>query len=357
LALRVASILGGRPHPPKASSIDDAFRGANAEHFVIAAAPHSELPRMLRDISYVRLPEPKAIVEFADLTNLFGDLRQALQRTRPDIVITYGDLWPSIAGLVAACAMGLPTVHIEAGYRSGDLSDPQEALRILLDHGSTHCIAFDMTMVNTLMGEGIGRESISVFPNPNVIALSSHLRDLCGDHLSDRAFVHLHHDENLSDARRISYILDQILRTADICSLTLRFLFSPHFAQRIREHGLLAKITDHVRAEVIPEEGYGTYLQALASSSVVFTDSASLQDECSALSIPCIVFRRATPRPPSAYRYLVTEIDSYSWDLVAITEELVRKSGRREVGSCLPPTDARYGTDFATLLANICRNS
>jgi UDP-N-acetylglucosamine 2-epimerase len=357
LPFRVLSILGGRPHPPKASSIHDAFWEADAEHVVIAVCPPSDLSRMLRDIDYVQLPKPISTVRFSELTILSRDIQVALQQARPDVVILYGDLWPSVTGLLVACSMGLPTVHIEAGYRSGDLLDPQEALRILLDHSSSHRIAFDGAMADTLVREGIARESISIFPNPNLVALNKHLPVVSSGSPNSNALVHLHHDENLLDYRRLRYLLDQLLLTAEVLQLRLRFLISPYVERRLREHGLLAKVIEHPNIEIIPDQGYREYLKAIVSASLVFTDSSSLQDECMELAMPCVVLRRATPRPPSAHKYVVTEIDGCTWDLPTITSELTRRSGLGLRDGMRAAHGATYARDLLPLLRNVCERS
>jgi hypothetical protein len=79
------------------------------------------------------LPSPVLRIREPDQDRFAPAFFGALEDLKPDAVVVYGDLDVTLAGTVVASRLGIPIIHIESGFRSGDLTDSEERNRIIID--------------------------------------------------------------------------------------------------------------------------------------------------------------------------------------------------------------------------------
>jgi UDP-N-acetylglucosamine 2-epimerase (non-hydrolysing) len=246
-----------------------------------------------------------------------GFERVVLER-RPDAVVVVGDVNSTLA-----CALVVPKiaydaagtrpllVHVEAGLRSHDRTMPEEINRVLTDAVSDVLFTTSRDGDENLVAEGIARERIHFVGNPMIDSLRrcaaraepSVLRDLG---LTDRSFAvcTLHRPSNVDRAEVLQEILNTLQEVAE--ELPVLLPLHPRTRQRIQQFGLherVASITRPVRE--VPCRGllalepltYLEMLAALQSARCVFTDSGGIQEETTALGVPCVTLRENTERP------------------------------------------------------------
>jgi UDP-N-acetylglucosamine 2-epimerase (non-hydrolysing) len=297
--MRILSVLGGRPHLVKAESIHRAFVGVpdvdhltvecwigalsdypnHGDHDFAVPAPHAEVTGPTREAVTPRLDR------------LFADLR-------PDVALLYGDLPVTLIGAFLAARRKTPTVHIESGFRSGDLSDTEEWTRVMVDHLCTRRVVFSATMRRNLVAEGIPPATISEYGNPALHTLDRKLRELMdpGDEVEPATgpgLITFHHSENVCHYERAAQLTTQICRVADRYPLTV--VLYDRTRARLAQLDLLKRL-DHPAITLCRTLPYDRYVRVLLAARFVITDSSGLQDECRFLQKPCLVLRNATPR-------------------------------------------------------------
>ena len=348
--MRVLSILGGRPHVIKAESIHEAFSDRGAEHVLLLARISTFADYPGQCSADFDLPEPVACINAASEQSLSQRLLEPLHSLAPDVVLLYGDLMATQAAFVAAAAFGCPLVHIESGYRSGDLLDDEEHTRITVDHGATHRIAHSDAMVGTLRGEGVALNSISVFGNPALLTLQRHLsQDQVRRHVRRHGLATMHRAENLEDEARRRHILKEIVEVADLNPLV--FILYRRTEEILSAFDELEPLKRAKNLTVVPTQTYAEYLRLLNASQFVITDSSGLQDDSSYLGIPCFIVRRATPRPIASTARLIGGPDGLDWKLADAVLPALSQVGR----SVSPPRPELrpYDDSFLMLLDSL----
>jgi UDP-N-acetylglucosamine 2-epimerase len=300
--LDALSIVGGRPHLLKAESVDRGLRTVGHSHIALRAAIGrlSDYPAD-GDFNVPLLPGRLTV---SDQRALVKPLRDVLIRTRPRVVLLYGDLAVTAAAYAAVASLGLPAVHVEAGYRSGDLSDPEERTRIELDHGVDAHLVYTTAMRDRLLAEDIPNESITLVPDPAQMAL---LRRLESDPSQGgepaRGLVTFHRTETLNDKHRLTALVAALERVAAAWPLTVVLYAEARY--RLLRAGLLDRVCNTTGITTTSTMPLRSYAGLLRDASFVITDSSGVQDDCATLGRVCFVVRRASPRPIAAPLYLV----------------------------------------------------
>jgi UDP-N-acetylglucosamine 2-epimerase (non-hydrolysing) len=220
----------------------------------------------------------------------------------PDLMLTVGDVNSTLAAALTAAKLQLPVAHVEAGLRSRDRSMPEETNRIVTDHLSELLFTTCADADQNLLAEGIDGERIHFVGNPMIDAL-----DHCVGAARERGawesrgfaprgygLVTLHRPENVDDPETLAVLLDAL---ADV-SQRLPVLFPAHLRTRGPLAGCLDGLAATTPALTITEPlGYLDFLSLMTEARLVITDSGGVQEETTALGIPCITARTTTERP------------------------------------------------------------
>jgi len=225
-------------------------------------------------------------------------LSRLLERSRPDAVVVQGDTNSALAGALAANAVEVPLVHLEAGLRSFDRRMPEEHNRVLVDHLSNLCLAPTEVNATNLRNEQIGHERISVIGNTVIEAVRRLLpppavraRLLAEYGLEAGRFVlaTIHRPEN-TDGAALAAVIAALASVPAPVVLPMH----PRTAVRIAARGLSPLLE---RLRVVEPLPYAPFLGLLAECGVAVSDSGGVQEEVSVLGRPVVVVRRSTERP------------------------------------------------------------
>ena len=220
-----------------------------------------------------------------------------------DRLVVVGDVNSTMACAIAAAKLLIPVAHIEAGLRSFDRAMPEEINRILTDSISDLLLVSDPIGVDHLRREGHSDENIHLVGNLMIDTLRHQLPQaklstvLADNDLSPGQYgvVTLHRPSNVDDPKTLESILNVL---ADVSSrMPLAFPIHPRTAARINEFNLQGLIDKSPGIRALPPLGYLEFLCLTSSSQVIVTDSGGLQEESTALGIPCLTMRENTERP------------------------------------------------------------
>lgn len=258
------------------------------------------------------LPEPDAHLEVGSGTHgtQTGRVLQRVERyllNHPaDLVVVVGDVNSTAAAALAAAKLHIPVAHIEAGLRSGDRRMPEELNRrvtdCLADILYTHCHDAN----DNLRAEGIPEDKIAFVGNVMIDTLLSFLPRAEESTLLDRlgliageyAVLTMHRPENVDDKHmieRVALIIEQVSAI-----MPLVFPIHPRSAKCLS--ALLPRahwdnIVTNADLRLIDPLGYVDFLRLQRDARVVLTDSGGVQEETTALGVPCLTLRERTERP------------------------------------------------------------
>ncbi len=221
---------------------------------------------------------------------------------RYDRVVVVGDVNSTMAAALAAVKLGVPVAHVEAGLRSFDRSMPEEINRLVTDAVSDVLLVSEPAGVENLRREGHDAGQIHLTGNVMIDTLRwllprAQSRDTL-DRLQLRpgeyGVVTLHRPSNVDEPETLAGLLGVLAEVAR--ELPMVFPIHPRTQQRIERFGL----TQQLQAKGIiqlPPAGYLDFLALTSQARVIVTDSGGLQEESTALGIPCLTTRANTERP------------------------------------------------------------
>jgi UDP-N-acetylglucosamine 2-epimerase (non-hydrolysing) len=218
---------------------------------------------------------------------------------RPDWVLVYGDVNSTAAAALVCSKIATRVAHVEAGLRSGDRSMPEEINRLVTDRLADLLLTPSRDADENLRRESIEQDKIVFVGNVMVDTLLHGLprarrelmREELGLHEGEYALVTIHRPSNVDTPARLSAVTAALGRVAG--AMPVVFPMHPRTRGRLTE-GDRARLRDVRILEPLP---YHSMLDLLAGARVVITDSGGIQEETTALGIPCLTVRENTERP------------------------------------------------------------
>ncbi len=220
---------------------------------------------------------------------------------RPDLVIVVGDVNSTLAAALVAVRLGIPVVHVEAGLRSFDRTMPEEVNRVLTDAIAHLLFTTEPSAKENLMREGIALERIHFVGNVMIDTLfrfrdhaaQSQILQRLGLTPGNYATLTLHRPSNVDEPEAFRRILAAVVPIQR--EVPVVFPVHPRTRRHLTEFdGEAASLPGLVITNPLP---YLDFLQLMANARCVLTDSGGIQEETTALGIPCLTLRTTTERP------------------------------------------------------------
>lgn len=215
-------------------------------------------------------------------------------------LVVQGDTNSTLAGALAANAVGIPVIHVEAGLRSHDRSMPEEINRLLVDAVADLCCAPTAANAEQLASEGVGPERVLVTGNTLADAMTTLLptpperartRERLG--LPERYVLStVHRAGTVDDAARLGPLLTALAALAEQVPVVLPL--HPHTRARVEQFGL-QPVLDTLT--VLPPLSPRDFLGLEADAALLLSDSGGVQEEACLLRRPLLVLRDSTERP------------------------------------------------------------
>ncbi|OEZ89766.1 UDP-2,3-diacetamido-2,3-dideoxy-D-glucuronate 2-epimerase [Janthinobacterium sp. HH106] len=307
-------VAGARPNFMKIAPIVRALQGhARLAFKIIHTGQHYD--REMNDVFFEELgiPEPDVFMAAGGGTHaeqtgkIMLAFEQLCKAERPAAVLVVGDVNSTLACSIAAKKLGIPVAHVEAGLRSGDMGMPEEINRLVTDSISDWFFVTEPSAVEHLRREGkpdaavhyvghvmvdnvlyqaekLGRESPRQFEASAFKAAHSGAGARYG-------VVTLHRPSNVDSAEDMRKVAGALVEIA--AELPLIFPVHPRTRANLDKFGidLGPNIT------LVGPQSYMAFLDLWKDAALVLTDSGGLQEETTALGVPCITIRENTERP------------------------------------------------------------
>jgi UDP-N-acetylglucosamine 2-epimerase (non-hydrolysing) len=315
-------VVGARPNFMKAAPILKAIRQFNANRgewldpivpILVHTGQHYDATMSDAFFADLQIPQPDVFlgagsgshaVQTAEIMKRFEPV---LSEHTPDALLVVGDVNSTLAcALVAAklSEVSRPLIaHVEAGLRSFDRSMPEEINRILTDQISDLLFTTEETAARNLRNEGVPADRVHFVGNTMIDSLREYesradlspvLQNLKLER-GNYALLTLHRAANVDDRESFTEILEGLRDLVQ--SHRIIFPAHPRTQKQIADHGLARYFTATAGIQILPPQGYLDFLCLMKHARIVVTDSGGIQEETTALGVPCVTVRENTERP------------------------------------------------------------
>jgi len=263
-----------------------------------------------------------------------------LDRYRPCCIIVVGDVNSTLACSLVAAKKSIAVVHIEAGLRSFDRTMPEEINRLLTDQIADLLYTTERSAHDNLAREGIPADRIEFVGNlmidsllaalPKAIPVEQTLRS--AGNLSSTlqaggyGVVTLHRPSNVDLPGDLGDALRVLGRVAE--RLPLVWPLHPRTRANIEQFGLSSMLTTG-RTTFLPPQGYLEMVGLLSGAAIVITDSGGVQEETTALGVPCLTMRDSTERPITVEQGTNTLVPRDEAIVIAAVQDILDNGGKR----------------------------
>lgn len=304
--IRLIAVAGARPNFMKIAPLLHAFgKRERFRVFLVHSGQHYD--ELMSDGFFrdLRIPTPDVNLAVGSGTHaemtaeVLRRMEPLLLENRPDALIVVGDVNSTLAAALAAVKVGVPVAHVEAGLRSTDRSMPEEINRILTDAMSDWLFVTEPSGMENLAREGVDPTKVHFTGNVMIDTLRTNLdRAMARDTLNELGIesgkyvaLTLHRPSNVDDPAQLA----RLFAVFDEIHEKIPVIFPVHPRTRSMIAEQLEGRSPRVRA--IDPLGYLDFMRLIADARFVLTDSGGVQEETTALGVPCLTLRENTERP------------------------------------------------------------
>jgi UDP-N-acetylglucosamine 2-epimerase (non-hydrolysing) len=300
----VVHVVGARPNYMKIAPVYVALAERGVHQLLIHTGQHYDSG--LNDLFFAELPLPRPHAMLAVGSGLHGGqtaralegLEREFIELMPDLVVVPGDINSTLAGALAASKLQIPVCHVESGLRSFDFSMPEEQNRKVTDALSTVLLTHCEDANDNLRAEGVPDDRICFVGNTMIDTLLSNV-DAARELAAWEAFGVEQRGYILATLHRAALVDDDVLLSAAVNALAevareIPVVFPVHPRTKARLEKLDVDQGLVILADPLP---YRAFLSLEAGAAAVITDSGGVQEETTALEVPCFTLRANTERP------------------------------------------------------------
>ncbi len=344
---RLLCVVGARPNFMKMAPIMAAFKDIAPEIDVrlLHTGQHYDAAMNHQYFEALGIPAPDVNLEVgsgshaAQTADVMRRFEPAIDEQQPSAVLVVGDVNSTLACALVAAKKGVRVIHVEAGLRSFDRGMAEEINRVLTDQISDLLFTTEREGCTNLLREGIADERIHFVGNVMIdtlrrnleraVPVSDILKQADAENLlengKDYAVFTLHRASNVDDPDTLRALLE----TLATVSKTLPVIFPMHpRTKSMSEKCGLAQLLDSPRILQLPPMGYLEMLGLMRDARVVLTDSGGIQEETTALGVPCITLRDNTERPITITEGTNTLAGTDPATILKIFDEVMRAGGK-----------------------------
>jgi UDP-N-acetylglucosamine 2-epimerase (non-hydrolysing) len=305
--MNVVVVAGARPNFMKVAPILRALAAREHRAVLVHTGQHFDASMSDAFFADLAMPAPDyhlgvgAGTHAAQTARVMERFDSVLEDERPDWVVVVGDVNSTLAAALVTAksrpVLGCRLAHVEAGLRSGDWRMPEEVNRVVTDQVADLLLTHSPEAAAHLAVEGIPASRVEFVGNVMIDSLFDALERAGGAEpwtawgleRGGYGLVTLHRPSNVDSAER----LGQLIGGLDLVSRTLPLLWPVHPRARAQ----LEQLPLPDRLQLVDPAGYRDMAGLLDGCAVVITDSGGLQEESTALGVPCVTLRETTERP------------------------------------------------------------
>ncbi|MDQ6986484.1 MAG: UDP-N-acetylglucosamine 2-epimerase (non-hydrolyzing) [Mariprofundaceae bacterium] len=308
--MNILLVAGARPNFMKIAPMIRAMKSCEGLNWsLVHTGQHYDFEMSQSFFEDLEIPRPDYFLNVgsgshaAQTASTMVEFEQVCLEANPDVVVVVGDVNSTLACSIVAKKLGISVAHVEAGLRSFDLTMPEEINRMVTDAISDFFFVTEQSGVDNLLREGKAEENIHFVGHvmiDNLLYQVSKLEDAPASdfvyadlkqELGEYIFLTLHRPSNV-DCREV---LAGLVQAVNHIAEQTPVVFPVHPRTRKMIDKFKLNFSEHVHC--LPPLGFKEALYLWKDAQLVLTDSGSLQEETTALGVPCITLRENTERP------------------------------------------------------------
>ncbi len=301
---QVLCVAGARPNFMKIAPVMAALAETGIAAQLLHTGQHYDAAMSDSFFADLGIPRPDHHLEVGSASHavqtaeVMRRFEPVLESVQPQAVLVVGDVNSTLACALVAAKRGVRVIHVEAGLRSYDRSMPEEINRVLTDQISDLLFTTEKSALANLQREGIDPVRVEFVGNVMIDTLHRNLARAVpgsltlGTALPQYAVLTLHRPSNVDDPATLAALLDAV--GAINRRLPMVVPLHPRTRGNIEKFGLTAKLDG---LHILPPVGYLEMLGLMRDAKLVLTDSGGIQEETTALGVPCLTLRENTERP------------------------------------------------------------
>lgn len=315
--MKILSVVGARPNFIKiAPLMKRMVAHPRTSPVLVHTGQHYDATMSGQFFDDLQIPQPDISLDVGSGSHAYQTaevmkrLEPVLERERPDVVLVVGDVNSTLAASLTAAKLQIAVAHVEAGLRSHDRSMPEEVNRLLTDAIADYLFVTEESGRQNLIREGISRDKIHLVGNVMIDSLEqfrpwwerSAVHRRFGVDKGSYGVVTLHRPSNVDNSKT----LQDLLHALHDVSRELPIIFPVHPRTLSRLKALDADVSvlrpngepgGWKGVGLVEPLGYLEFIALISAARIVLTDSGGLQEETTALGVPCLTLRENTERP------------------------------------------------------------
>ena len=308
--MKIISVASARPNFMKVAPLLEEFtKHDQIESQLLHTGQHYDYEMSKIFFDELGIPKPDHHLGVGSGTHaeqtakVMVEFEKVLDSEKPDWVIVVGDVNPTMACTIVANKKGVKVAHVEAGLRSYDRNMPEEINRVLTDSIADLLLTPSIDGNMNLIKEGIAEKKIRFVGNIMIDTLfnmreksesSSILKDL-GLTSKEYMLVTLHRPSNVDQKQTLQNFVDILAETSEKTAMV--WPVHPRSRKRAEEFCLWEKLQAIENLHLLEPVGYLDNVSLMNNAGLVLTDSGGIQEETTALGVPCLTARENTERP------------------------------------------------------------
>jgi UDP-N-acetylglucosamine 2-epimerase (non-hydrolysing) len=342
-------VVGARPNYMKMAPLLRAFRAHPGlpKALLVHTGQHYDFALNDQLFADLELPAPDVNLgvgsgsHAAQTAEVMKRFEPVVVDAKPSCVIVVGDVNSTMACTLVAAKLFVPVVHVEAGLRSFDRAMPEEINRVVTDQIADLLYTTERSAHDNLAREGIAPARAQFVGNLMIDSLQAALTKAVAPQatlakegaaaalLADPAgfgVVTMHRPSNVDDPAHLAALLGILGQVGQ--RLPLVWPIHPRTRANIDRLGLADQLAG-IRMACLPPQGYLEMVGLLSHARLVLTDSGGVQEETTALGVPCLTMRPNTERPITVEHGTNTLVPRDATVVLGLVDEILASGGKR----------------------------
>lgn len=290
-------VVGARPNFIKVAPLLRELKESNQYKFkLIHTGQHYD--KLMSSIFFedLKIPYPDYNLEIhgesqnSQIAKIMLEFEKLCIKDIPDFVFVFGDVNSTLAASITAKKMNIQLIHYEAGLRSFDRDMPEEVNRLMCDSVVDYFLCTEDSAIQNLINEGKNPNNIFLVGNLMIDSLFNQIKIQKNKAKNNNyAVVTMHRPSNVDNDLQLKKNIEIINAISNKISIV--FPVHPRTKNKLKAF----KLNNNIK--IIDPLGYKDFIKLWSNSKFIITDSGGIQEETTALKIPCLTIRDNTERP------------------------------------------------------------
>ena len=297
---KILTILGTRPELIKMFPIIDKL-DKSFNNKLVWSGQHYDFSMVKQNFQDLKVRKPNVEIKINKKENVFFQIQRKIYslilKEKPFAIIYHGDTYTTLATSMIANYFfpEIKRIHIEGGYRSGDISQIEEKCRTISDYLSDIIFVTRDEEKSNLLKENLKSKIFivgnSIFEAVNIIKkrINNNKKYKHKDYPKKFIYTTIHRSENVDNKTRLKKIVDII----NLLSKNNKVIFPVH--PRTKKNLKKNKFLFNRNVKLISPVKYTESINLISKSIFCFTDSGGIQEEAIILKKRCLIPSNKTP--------------------------------------------------------------